>query len=98
MESKAAVDNAKRTCFCPGVGAEFWRFLSCTLTNAPVPTSLALKGGSFLTQSDITDKLASLQGQQKGAQGTWEMSEQKGTHTGGCKRTEHSWFRGTKGL
>lgn len=55
--------------------------------NTPVSTGLALKRGSFLTEGIMPDKpigSASLKGQQKGAQGTGEMGELKGTHTGRC--------------
>lgn len=55
MESKTTGD--KRTCSCPGSGAEFWKLLSCTLTNTPLPVPYPFS----LADSIIPDK-ASLKG------------------------------------
>lgn len=82
IESKAADDHTRGPASALGVVLSSGSF-SPEQTNAPISTGLALKGGPFLTESIMPDKpvgSASLKGQQKGAQGTGEMGEQKGTH------------------
>lgn len=88
----------QRTCFCPGGGAEVFLLHTdqCSCTH-----KLGFEGRLLPDSEHLPDKpvgSASPGGQQKGARGTWEMGEQKGTPIDECKRTEHSWFRGTKGF